>query len=126
MILIVVAVLALIVIFVIAMYNGLVRLKVQCDNAWSDIDVQLKRRYDLIPNLVATVQGIRRARKRARSKAWWQARNQRDERHGPGGEGRSRRHADRARCGKCLRWPKRIRNCAPSRASRAAEFALAN
>ncbi len=57
MILIVVAVLALIVIFVIAMYNGLVRLKVQCDNAWSDIDVQLKRRYDLIPNLVATVQG---------------------------------------------------------------------
>jgi LemA protein len=52
-----VAVLALIVIFVIAMYNGLVRLKVQCDNAWSDIDVQLKRRYDLVPNLVATVQG---------------------------------------------------------------------
>jgi LemA protein len=57
MILIVVAVLALVVIFVIAMYNGLVRLKVQCDNAWSDIDVQLKRRYDLVPNLVATVQG---------------------------------------------------------------------
>src|ERR1700674_4211275 len=38
-------------------YNGLVRLKVQCDNAWSDIDVQLKRRYDLIPNIVETVQG---------------------------------------------------------------------
>ena len=33
-------------------YNGLVRLKIQCDNAWSDIDVQLKRRYDLIPNIV--------------------------------------------------------------------------
>jgi LemA protein len=45
------------VVFVIGMYNGLVKLKVQCDNAWSDIDVQLKRRYDLIPNLVATVQG---------------------------------------------------------------------
>jgi LemA protein len=57
MVLIALAVIALIVIFVIAMYNGLVRLKVQCDNAWSDIDVQLKRRYDLIPNLVATVQG---------------------------------------------------------------------
>ncbi|HWG59554.1 MAG TPA: LemA family protein [Candidatus Acidoferrales bacterium] len=42
---------------VIAIYNGLVRLKVQCDNAWSDIDVQLKRRYDLIPNLVETVKG---------------------------------------------------------------------
>src|SRR3984885_15313672 len=57
MILIVVAVLALIVIFVIAMYNGLIRLRVQCDNAWSDIDVQLKRRYDLVPNLVETVKG---------------------------------------------------------------------
>src|SRR5580658_10967389 len=50
-------VVALIVVFVIGMYNGLVRLKVQCDNAWSDIDVQLKRRYDLIPNLVETVKG---------------------------------------------------------------------
>jgi LemA protein len=41
----------------IAIYNGLVRLRVQADNAWSDIDVQLKRRYDLIPNLVETVKG---------------------------------------------------------------------
>jgi LemA protein len=47
----------LLVIFVIGMYNSLVRLRVQCDNAWSDIDVQLKRRYDLIPNLVETVKG---------------------------------------------------------------------
>jgi LemA protein len=47
----------LVIVFAIAMYNGLVRLKVQCDNAWSDIDVQLKRRYDLIPNLVETVKG---------------------------------------------------------------------
>ena len=43
--------------FIVAMYNGLVSLKVQCDNAWSDIDVQLKRRHDLIPNLVETVKG---------------------------------------------------------------------
>ena len=42
---------------VFVMYNGLVRLKVQADSAWSDIDVQLKRRYDLIPNLVETVKG---------------------------------------------------------------------
>jgi LemA protein len=41
----------------IGMYNGLVRLKVQVDNAWADVDVQLKRRYDLIPNLVETVKG---------------------------------------------------------------------
>src|SRR6185312_16077907 len=47
----------ILVIVVIGMYNGLIKLKVQCDNAWADIDVQLKRRYDLIPNLVQTVQG---------------------------------------------------------------------
>jgi len=38
-------------------YNALVRLRVQAQSAWSDIDVQLKRRYDLIPNLVETVKG---------------------------------------------------------------------
>jgi LemA protein len=43
--------------FLIAMYNGLVRLKVRADASWSDIDVQLKRRHDLIPNLVETVKG---------------------------------------------------------------------
>lgn len=54
---VVLGVLVLLIILVIGMYNGLVRLKVQCDNAWADIDVQLKRRYDLIPNLVETVKG---------------------------------------------------------------------
>ncbi len=39
------------------MYNGLIRSKNQVDEAWSDIDVQLKRRYDLIPNLIETVKG---------------------------------------------------------------------
>jgi LemA protein len=51
------AVLALSVLLVIGMYNSLVRLKVQSENAWADIDVQLKRRYDLIPNLIETVKG---------------------------------------------------------------------
>jgi LemA protein len=50
-------VIAAVVLLIISMYNGLIRLRVQCDNAWSDIDVQLKRRYDLIPNLVETVKG---------------------------------------------------------------------
>ncbi|MCL4523309.1 MAG: LemA family protein [Acidobacteria bacterium] len=50
-------VLAVVVVVVIGIYNSLVRLRVQCDNAWADIDVQLKRRYDLIPNVVETVKG---------------------------------------------------------------------
>ena len=41
----------------VLMYNGLVRRRNQVDNAWSQIDVQLKRRYDLIPDLVETVKG---------------------------------------------------------------------
>ncbi|MBZ5529113.1 MAG: LemA family protein [Acidobacteriia bacterium] len=49
--------LVLLIFLAIGMYNSLVRLKVQCDDAWADIDVQLKRRYDLIPNLVETVKG---------------------------------------------------------------------
>ena len=54
---IVLLILVALAVFVIAVYNGLVRLRVQADNAWADIDVQLKRRYDLIPNLVETVKG---------------------------------------------------------------------
>ena len=41
----------------IALYNGLVSIRNQCDEAWSNVDTELKRRYDLIPNLVNTVKG---------------------------------------------------------------------
>ena len=51
------AVLIVLGIFLIGMYNSLVQLRVRCDSAWSGIDVQLKRRHDLIPNLVETVKG---------------------------------------------------------------------
>ena len=47
----------MIAIFSILQYNGLVRLRNGTENAWSQIDVQLRRRYDLIPNLVNTVKG---------------------------------------------------------------------
>src|SRR4030065_2278089 len=47
----------LLILFVIGVYNALVRLRNQVDNAWSQIDVQLKRRHDLIPNLVETAKG---------------------------------------------------------------------
>jgi LemA protein len=47
----------LVVVFLIVLYNGLVKLRNRIEGAWAQIDVQLKRRYDLIPNLVETVKG---------------------------------------------------------------------
>src|SRR3954471_24650192 len=56
-VLIIVGVIVLLVIVLAVMYNSLVRLNIRADEAWSDITVQLKRRADLIPNLVNTVKG---------------------------------------------------------------------
>ena len=54
---IILAILVVVIFWLIAVYNSLIKLKNRTDEAWSDIDVQLKRRYDLIPNLVETVKG---------------------------------------------------------------------
>jgi LemA protein len=54
---ILIGVAVLVVLYVIVTYNGLVRLRNRVANAWAQIDVQLRRRYDLIPNLVETVKG---------------------------------------------------------------------
>jgi LemA protein len=54
---IIIAIVVLIAIVFVVMYNGLVRLRNRIDQAWSQIDVQLKRRHDLIPNLIETVKG---------------------------------------------------------------------
>ncbi|HJZ11895.1 MAG TPA: LemA family protein, partial [Acidobacteriota bacterium] len=57
---IVLIVIAVIAVWIIWAYNRFVRLTNRCEEGWSDIDVQLKRRYDLIPNLIETVKGYAR------------------------------------------------------------------
>ncbi len=64
----------LLIVYLIAAYNGLIRRRNQIENAWSQIDVQLKRRLDLIPNLVETVKGYA-AHERETLDAVIQARN---------------------------------------------------
>lgn len=54
---VILAIVAVIFLAAVGLYNGFVRLRNRTDEAWADIDVQLKRRYDLIPNLVETVKG---------------------------------------------------------------------
>jgi LemA protein len=54
---VVLAIGGMVIMFVIGVYNGLVTLRNRCNNAWAQVDVQLRRRYDLIPNLVETVKG---------------------------------------------------------------------
>jgi LemA protein len=73
--LVVAAVFVILLLVVMGMYNTLVRRRIDTDNAWSQIDVQLKRRYDLIPNLVETVKGYA-GHEKGTLEAVIQARNQ--------------------------------------------------
>jgi LemA protein len=81
-------ILVAIVIVVFVLYNGLVKLKVAAEGAWADIDVQLKRRYDLIPNLVETVKGYA-AHERGTLEAVIDARSRAMSAQGPAEKGRA-------------------------------------
>ncbi len=74
MVWIIIGVIVILILIFVGMYNGLVRARNETKNAWSQIDVQLKRRYDLIPNLVETVKGYA-AHERQTLEAVIQARN---------------------------------------------------
>ncbi|OGC03859.1 hypothetical protein A2276_08430 [candidate division WOR-1 bacterium RIFOXYA12_FULL_43_27] len=54
---VVLAIAVLVVLYIVGIYNGLITLRTRVEEAWSDIDIQLKRRFDLIPNLINTVKG---------------------------------------------------------------------
>ena len=74
--------------YFVGIYNGLVRKRNEKDNAWSQIDVQLKRRHDLIPNLVETVKGYAK-HERETLEAVIQARNQAVSAEGPAAAGQA-------------------------------------
>jgi LemA protein len=87
-IIVIVAIVVLLLIVFVVMYNGLVRLRNRIDNAWSQIDVQLQRRHDLIPNLVETVKGYA-AHERETLERVVQARNQAVAAQGPAAQGQA-------------------------------------
>lgn len=76
-------ILAVLIFVSVGIYNGLVKLKNSSEQAWSDVDVQLKRRYDLVPNLVETVKGYASHEKETFEKVV-QARNQAMQATSPG------------------------------------------
>ncbi len=83
---IVLGAIALLVVLVVLLYNRLVTLRNRVDNAWAQVDVQLKRRYDLIPNLVETVKGYA-AHERETFEAVTNARARAQAAQGPGEQG---------------------------------------
>ncbi len=87
LIVIIVIIVVLVLLFVFS-YNGLVRLRNRVDNAWSQIDVQLKRRHDLIPNIVETVKGYA-AHEKDTLEAVISARNQAVAANGPAQQGQA-------------------------------------
>jgi LemA protein len=83
---IILGVIALLVLLLVLLYNRLVRFRNRVDNAWAQVDVQLKRRYDLIPNLVETVKGYA-AHERGTFEAVTNARTRAQAAQGPAEQG---------------------------------------
>jgi LemA protein len=87
-IIVIVAIVVLLLIVFVVQYNGLVRLRNRIENAWSQIDVQLQRRHDLVPNLVETVKGYA-AHERETLERVIEARNQALTAQGPAQQGQA-------------------------------------
>jgi LemA protein len=87
-VIVIIAIIVLLVLLFVFSYNGLVKLRNRVDDAWSQIDVQLKRRHDLIPNLVETVKGYA-AHERETLDSVVQARNQAVTAAGPQQQGQA-------------------------------------
>jgi LemA protein len=87
-IIVIVAIVVLLLIVFVVQYNGLVRLRNRIENAWSQIDVQLQRRHDLVPNLVETVKGYA-AHERETLERVVAARNQAVSAQGPAQQGQA-------------------------------------
>jgi len=85
---IILGVVALLVVALVLLYNRLVNLRNRVENAWAQVDVQLKRRYDLIPNLVETVKGYA-AHERETFEAVTQARTRAQQAQGPAEQGQA-------------------------------------
>jgi LemA protein len=79
---IIVGIVVLLILWVVSAYNGLVKKRNRVDNAWGQVEVQTKRRYDLIPNVVETVKGYASHEQQTFERVV-QARNQAQAAHGP-------------------------------------------
>ena len=114
-VIVIVAIVVMLGLMLLGIYNGLIRSRVRTQEAWSGIDVQLKRRADLVPNLVETVRGYAE-HERGTFEAVTNARSMLQN-----AQARPRRRrrttSSRRRCGRCSRWRRTTRRCGPARTS---------
>ena len=115
-VIVIVVVVVLLLLWLVAMYNRLVRLRNRAENAWAQVDVQLRKRYDLIPNLVETVKGYA-AHERETFEAVTAGARRRAAGAGRRSSRRRRRTCSPPPSAGCSRSPRRTRSCARPRTS---------